>query len=220
MQRSRVRGVLILVVMTSLGAIGFVLGRTLVQQQKAQEALPTQDLLPEVSQRIRDFRRVKVSDGHKVWELTAREAQYFEDKNEVVVTGPEVAFYGDGDTVRMVGREGRVRLDGRELERLDVDGGVTVEVGDYTLRTEQAVYYREKESIIAPKGIRVDGNDVDMTGDVLVVDLGSQKIHVVGNVMTEFTRAALEQEQEGPPEPVSLAEHDARQPGDSRVATP
>jgi LPS export ABC transporter protein LptC len=218
--RSRVRGVLIVVVMASLGAIGFVLGRTLVQQKEAEKALPTQDLLPEVSQRIRDFRRVKVSDGHKVWELTAKEAQYFEDKNEVVVTGPEVAFYGDGDTVRLVGREGRVRLDGRELERLDVDGGVTVEVGDYRLETDQAVYYRDKESIIAPKGIRVAGNDVDMTGDVLVVDLGSQKIHVVGNVTTEFTRAALEPDQAGPPEPVSLAEHQNRTTGEQRVATP
>jgi lipopolysaccharide export system protein LptC len=176
--------------MSSLGALGFVLGRTLVQQQEAQKALPTQDLMPEVSQRIRDFRRVKVSDGHKVWELTAQEAQYFEEKNEVVVTGPEVAFYGD------------------------------VEVGDYRLETEQAVYHRDKESIIAAKGIRVAGKDVDMTGDVLVVDLGNQKIHVVGNVMTEFTRAALEQEQEGPPEPVSLAEHRARQSGEARVATP
>jgi LPS export ABC transporter protein LptC len=217
-RRSRVRGVLILVVMTSLGALGFVLGRTLVQQQEAEKALPTQDLLPDVSQRIRDFRRVKVSDGHKVWELTAKEAQYFEDRNEVVVTGPEVAFYGDGDTVRMVGREGRVRLDGRELDRLDVDGGVTVEVGDYRLETEQAVYHRDKQSIIAAKGIRVAGKDVDMTGDVLVVDLGSQKIHVVGSVITEFTRAALEQK--SPPEPVSLADHHGRGSGGARVATP
>lgn len=188
MHRRRLRGVLIVAVMGSLAALGFVLGRTLIQRDEAERALPTQDLLPEVSQRIREFRRVKVSDGRTVWELKAREAQYFEEQKEIVVTGPEVVFYGDGDPVRMVGREGRVRLDGRELDHLDVDGGVKVEVGDYRLETDQAIYYRDRNSIVAPNGIRVSGSEVDLTGDVLVVDLANQRVHVVGHVTTKFDR--------------------------------
>src|SRR5215470_9786051 len=126
-----------------------------MRHDQAERALPAQDLLPEVSQRIRDFRRVKVSDGRTVWELKANEAQYFEEQKEILVIHPEVAFYGDGDPVRMVGREGHVRLDGRELDWLNVDGGVQVSVGDYKLETEQAVYYRDRNSIVAPKGIHV-----------------------------------------------------------------
>jgi LPS export ABC transporter protein LptC len=203
--------------MASLAALGFVLGRTLVQREEAERSLPTQDLLPEVSQRIRDFRRVKVIDGRTLWELKAREAQYFEEQKEIVVTGPEVAFYGEGETVKMVGREGRVRLDGRELDRLDVDGGVEVEVGEYRLQTEQAVYYRDRNSIIAPKGIRVSGTEVHLTGDALVVDLASQRIHVVGNVTTKFDK--VPEEAGGPPAPqaVSLAEHAQ---GERDVASP
>jgi LPS export ABC transporter protein LptC len=216
-QRRRLRGVLIATVMASLTALGFVLGRTMVQRDRAERALPAQDLLPEVSQRIREFRRVKVSDGRTVWELKAREAQYFEEQKEIVVSDPEVAFYGDGDTVRMVGREGRVRLDGRELDRLDVDGGVRVEVGDYRLETEQAVYYRDRNSIVAPKGIRVSGSEVDLTGDVLVVDLGTQRIHVVGNVTTKFDRAEPEETASAPARAVTLAD---RHRGEPDVASP
>jgi LPS export ABC transporter protein LptC len=202
--------------MASLAALGFLLGRTLIQRDEAARALPAQDLLPEVSQRIRDFRRVKVSDGRTVWELKAREAQYFEDAKEIVVSDPEVAFYDDDDTVRMVGREGRVRLDGRELERLDVDGAVRVEVGDYRLETEQAVYYRDRNSIIAAKGIRVSGSEVDLTGDVLVVDLATQRIHVVGNVTTRFDRPPGTAPASAGAGSVSLA----RRRGEPNVASP
>lgn len=190
MRRGRVRAALIAVVMLSLGSLGFVLGRTLVERDRAERSLPAQDLLPEVSQRIREFRRVKVADGRKVWELKAREAQYFEAEAEVVVSDPEVAFYDEDETVRLVGREGRVKLDGTELAKLDLNGGVAVEVGGYRLETEQALYDRESNSIVAPKGIHISGSDVDLTGKVLVVELGAQRVRIVGNVKTTFERSA------------------------------
>jgi len=215
LQRRRLRAALIVAVMASLGTLGYVLGRTLIQHEAAERALPAQDLLPEVSQRIRDFRRVKVSDGHTVWELKASEAQYFEEKKEILVTGPEVAFYGNSDPVRMVGREGHVRLDGRELDWLKVEGGVQVEVGDYRLVTDQAVYDRSRNAIIAPKVIHVSGSDVDLTGDTLVVDLTAQRVHVVGSVRTKFARPPADGA--ASPEKVSLAD---RIPGGRDVVSP
>jgi len=215
LQRRQLRAALVVAVMASLGALGFVLGRTLIQREAAERALPAQDLLPDVSQRIRDFRRVKVSDGHTVWELKASEAQYFEEQKEILVTEPEVAFYGDGDPVRMVGREGHVRLDGRELDWLKVEGGVQVEAGGYRLVTDQAVYDRGRNAIIAPKGIHVSGSDVDLTGDALVVDLTSQRVHVVGNVTSKFARAPADGT--ASPEKVSLAD---RIPGGRDVVSP
>lgn len=189
MRRGRVRAVLIAAVMLALGSLGFVLGRTLVEREEAERSLPAPDLLPEVSQRIREFRRVKVSDGRKVWELKALEARYFEAQSEVLVIEPDVAFYDEDETVRLVGRQGRLKLDGAELEKLDLTGGVRVDVGGYHLETEQAVYDRASNAIVAPKGIHLSGSDVDLTGRVLVVELANQRVRVIGDVTTTFARS-------------------------------
>jgi len=42
-------------------------------------------VLPNVAQRIQNFHRVKVDNGRKVWEVSAREAQYLENEEVVVV---------------------------------------------------------------------------------------------------------------------------------------
>ena len=56
------------------------------------------DFLPQVAQRIQNFRRVKVKDGRTVWEITADDAQYFDKENAVVVRLPRVTFsMDDGD---------------------------------------------------------------------------------------------------------------------------
>ena len=51
------------------------------------------ELLPQVAQHIRNFRRVKVKDGRTIWEITAADAQYFEHQREIVV---QVMDHGGG----------------------------------------------------------------------------------------------------------------------------
>src|SRR5215475_5328246 len=83
LKRSRVRRALIACVVLALVSLGFILERTLSQRQEAEETASGVALSPAVSQRIRDFHRVKVRDGQTVWELTADEAQYFEEEGKV-----------------------------------------------------------------------------------------------------------------------------------------
>jgi len=130
LERTQVRRVLIVVVMLALGGLGFVLGRSMVGQRQA-EAPPPTDLEPDVTQRIKEFRRVKVKDGRKEWELTAQQAEFFTEQGEVAITGPKLAFYGgEGRDVEVKGREGRVFLTNGDVQRIELSGGIDVTVGD------------------------------------------------------------------------------------------
>src|SRR5690606_30815626 len=173
---SHVRLALIVAVMLALAGLGFVLGRTLVAQQVA-EAPPPPDLEPDVSQRMKEFRRVKVKDGRKVWELTAREAEYFASKGEVVVEEPKLAFFtDDGRNVAVTGHQGKIQLDGGNVKQIELDGGIDVTVGEYFLQTDRAIYVESLNAIVAPGDVSLTSPEISLAGNTMVLDIPSQRV--------------------------------------------
>jgi LPS export ABC transporter protein LptC len=177
-----------------------VLGRTVISHNEmAADPDPDGEMLPDVSQRITEFRRVKVKDGRKVWELTAKEAQYFEDRGEVMVERPEAAFYaGDGQQIRITGKQGRIATKGNDLEQIHLDGGIEVSVGPYRLETDNALYLQDTDSVYAPGRVKLSSDAISLEGDVMVLDLNTQRVKVMKGVTTTFRRApAAEKEKSG-----------------------
>jgi len=177
--------------MLALAGLGFVLGRTMINQQQAEEQTPAgSDLEADVSQRIREFRRVKVKDGRKEWELTAHEAEFFTELGEVAITGPKMAFYGgDGRSVEVKGREGRVFLTDGNVQRIELSGGIDVTVGDYFVQTDKAIYFENINSIAAPGEVRLKGSDIALAGQSMLLELGSQRVLFRNGVKTTFKGA-------------------------------
>lgn len=172
--------------MLALASLGFVLGRTIVSREAA-DAPREPNLEPEVSQRIKEFRRVKVKDGRKVWELTAQEAEYFADKGEVVVAGPKLAFYaGDGRNVEVKGSQGKIQLAGGDVKQIELDGGIDVTVGEYFVQTDRAIYFESLNSIVAPGDVRLMSSEITLAGQVMVLELGTQRVRFVKGVTTTF----------------------------------
>ncbi|MEW6271882.1 MAG: LPS export ABC transporter periplasmic protein LptC [Thermodesulfobacteriota bacterium] len=189
MQRSHVRRALIVGVMLALASLGFVLGRTLVSQQSAATP-PQPDLEPDVSQRIKEFRRVKVKDGRKVWELTAQEAEYFADKGEVVVEGPKLAFYaGDGRNIEVTGHQGKIQLAGGDVKQIELDGGIDVTVGEYFVQTDRAIYFESLNAIVAPGDVSLKSSELTLAGQTMVLELATQRVRFVKGVTTTFQGA-------------------------------
>lgn len=189
LERTQVRRVLIVGVMLALGGIGFLLGRSMVGQQQAKAPAPT-DLEPDVTQRIKEFRRVKVKDGRKEWELTAQQAEFFTEQGEVAITGPKLAFYGgEGRDVEVKGRDGRVFLTNGDVQRIELSGGIDVTVGDYFVETDSAVYFQNINSIAAPGEVRLKGSDIALTGQAMLLELGSQRVLFRNGVTTRFERS-------------------------------
>jgi len=164
---------------------GGLVARHLWNQRKGDLARQALDLLPEVAQRIRDFHRVKVDNGRKVWEVSASEAQYYEDEEMVVVKEPTVSFYlEDGRVVALRGNEGKVYLGGRDLQSVEMIGDIDVQLGEYALRAEKATYDRRSDAIVAPGEVEISGDSFDVRGEQMEVSVGSQTLKLSGGVET------------------------------------
>lgn len=206
MHRARMRAALIVVVLAVLTGIGFLIGRTMVQQRRADDATAETMFAPDVAQSIREFHRVKVEEGRTVWDLRADKADFL-DEGRVLVDVPEIAFFAeDGQSVHLTGATGEVTLEGPEVGRIDLRGGIEVTLGQYRLETPEASWVQSQNAVVATSGVDLRGGGVELTGDTMVVELGKRRVLVVGDVRTVLTRLEAA-------EPASGAESEPAEPG-------
>jgi len=194
--RRRARRIVVLLIVLILAAGGWLLGRSLWEQRKHDLAARAIELLPQAAHWVRDFRRSRVVDGKKVWEVAAREAQYYdnnkgepgqpplaEGKALVVVRGPYLSFYTKDDReFSLRGEEGRVYLDKRDIERVELRGGIEMKVDEYSLRTDTARYSRAEDVISTPGRVEIRGGDFELAGDRLMIDVSRRRLSLDGNV--------------------------------------
>lgn len=183
MRRTRLRTALLVVVAAAVGGIGVLVARSVRHRH-----LPVlgDDFLPQVAQRIQNFRRVKVKDGRPVWEITARDAQYFASDDALVVREPRMTFYLDEGTrqAHVAGAEGHLVLDGRDLRTLTLRGGVSVRLDDMELQTEEATYDRARDLITSSAMVTVHGRLLDVRGKGMEVEVGPQLVRLLDEVHT------------------------------------
>jgi LPS export ABC transporter protein LptC len=184
--RRRVRWGLGTLLLVAVGAVGVQLARNQWAQHLRSLRVSDLEFLPEAAQRIQNFRRVKMEGDRKAWEVAAREAQYFEDDRQIVVNEPEVSFYlkGDQGVVSIRGNEGTITLDGREMDRVAVEGGIEVRFKDYVVRTDRAVYERAADSVVSPTAVAIAGNGLEVRGGRMTVELEAQRLRLDGKVET------------------------------------
>jgi LPS export ABC transporter protein LptC len=185
--RTRLRWLVVGLLVVVLAAGGWLLQRDFAARRRAEQARPILDVLPNVAQRIQNFHRVKVDDGRKVWEVSAREAQYLEGEQMVVVDAPVVdVFLQDGRTVSLHGTGGKVFLHERELDRVELAGDIEVQLGDYAMHTDAAHYDAGRGVIVAPGEVRITGKEFDLVGQRMEVNVSSQQL-----VLSERVRTTL-----------------------------
>jgi len=186
MRRTRLRAALLIVVAAALTGIGALVTRSVTARRAHTLRALGSDFLPQVAQRIQNFHRVKVQHGRTVWELTAKDAQYFEKRSEIVVREPQMTFFLDGGARRahVTGAEGHVVLDGRELRSLTLRGSVSVRLDDLELETEEATYDHARDLITAPATVTVHGRTLDVRGRGMEVEVGPQHIRLLDDVHT------------------------------------
>ena len=184
MRRRRLRTALLMVVVAALGGIGFLVSRSVRRVEPLLEL--GADILPQVAQRIQNFRRVKVEKGRTVWEITAKDAQYLAQSDEVVVHEPRMRLYlkDGGRECQVTGSEGRLRLDGRELRGLTLRGSVQVLMDDLQLETEEATYDRERDLITSPSRVVIRGRSLEVEGQGMEISVGPQQVRLLDDVHT------------------------------------
>lgn len=174
----------------AVGAVGVQLVRSQWAQHLRSLRTAELDFLPQVAQRIQNFRRVKMEGDRKVWEVAAREAQYFEDDHQIVVDGPDVSFFvkDDQGVVSVKGTQGKILLEGREMDRVDLEGNIELRFRDYLVKTDRAFYQRADDTVVSPGAVVVTGDGLSLQGERMTVEMSSQRVRVEGKVRTVLER--------------------------------
>ena len=186
MRRSRLRVALLAVVAAALGGIALATWQNVRAKQPRTIADLGADFIPDVAQHIQNFRRVKIKDGKAVWEVRADDAQYFQGDRQIVVRKPQITFYmeEEGRRAELVGAEGRLTLDGKELEAVTLEGEVVLVIDDLEFRTEEAHYDHQKDLIAAPGIVTIHGKTLDVRGHGLEVDVTPRRVRLLRDVHT------------------------------------
>jgi len=173
--------------------VGYRLRVTMRQQQEAEAKVKeiAPDLTAMTEQRMQDFRRTKVRDGKKVWEIVARQARYSQERQEVIVEGPEFSLYlKDGEVIALKSQEARVHLDskGQEVSRIELKGNLEMRVGDFSIKTQEATFENERNTIVSDGTVQIDGPGLSVAGQGYMVDVAEKRLTLNADVQTTINK--------------------------------
>jgi LPS export ABC transporter protein LptC len=174
----------------SLGAVTYKVGESIwiakVKEIK-KNPLKALEYLPESALHMRDFRRSKIEDGRKVWEIVGDEANYYKDEKQAVIKNPRFFYYDKkGNTAETTGKVAKMFFNEKELEQLQLEGNIEVNYQGYTLKSEQAIYLPEEKRIILPGRSTVVSEGMAVEGSRMEVELEDKKVRLLQNVKTKI----------------------------------
>ena len=193
MSRHQIRfmlGITVLGLILALGYLSSQVGKDPATARLINE-LSTPDATAETMvQRMTEFRRVKMQDGKKVWEIVARQAHYFADTNAVVIDTPEISLYfSDGEAVALRCQEGTVHLNGEsDLLHIDLRGNLEIQMGAISLKTDQATYDHQKNTISSDGVMHIVGQGFTLEGKGYTVAVDTKQLTLKAEVYTTVTR--------------------------------
>ena len=152
----------------------------------------TEEALPELLQRLRDFHRVVTRNGQKLIEVSAKEASYFRDTSAVEIIEPKVLFFDKGEQVGEIsGGRGSMVVEDGSITSVEVEGGAKIAFVRFEITADDVFYDREAK-VVTTRGLAtLRSDEFVVTGSGLTVDLDGQVLTIPRGVRMEvFRRAA------------------------------
>jgi LPS export ABC transporter protein LptC len=194
MSRGQVRFLIASLVLLLLAVVGRGL---LINTERADDSALNPTLDPPTTseeQRMENFKRVKVRpDGKKAWEIVARKARYSPENHLVIVESPQFSFYPkDGESFSLRSREARILLTSDKKEdvmRVELSGDLEMQVSDYLIKTQEAIFETEQNRISSSGAVQIDGPGVTVAGQGYSVDVTNKYLTLDANVQTTLSRS-------------------------------
>jgi len=142
--------------------------------------------------KLQEFKRVEIRDGKKVWEVTAKQAQYYAEQQIAHVNDAQVVIHReDGNTVRFVSDAGKLFLAGETLIRAEMEGEITVSLDEsVTLNTDFAIYDSLSNKILVPGMVHISGERYEIEGEGMEVEVPSKRMKLLSKVSSVFESGA------------------------------
>jgi LPS export ABC transporter protein LptC len=189
MRKTR-RFILLIAILLSLGGVGYKVAETIVAnkvRELKRNPLRALDYLPESALRMKDFHRSKIENGRKVWEIFGDEASYNKEQKEAIVKKPRFYFYDKkGGTAETTGEVARIYINDKELEKMELQGGIQVSYQGYLLKSEEAVYVPAKDQIVLPSKVVMVSDGIEVEGSRMEVELQGKKVRLLHDVKTKL----------------------------------
>mgnify|MGYP003576186854 FL=1 len=189
------RALLLIAILISLGGVGYKVSEITRGAQKEIKANPLTalDYLPESTLQIKDFHRSKIENGRKVWELFGEEANYYKEQKEAVIKKPRFYYYNkQGEIAETTGEEAVIYLNEKELDKMELRGGIEVSFQGYVLKSDEANYTPANDQIVLPGRTIVVGEGISVEGARMEVELETKKIRMIQSVRTKIEPDKLE----------------------------
>jgi LPS export ABC transporter protein LptC len=188
--RRRNRLILLAVIFLSLGGVAYKVGESLwimKAEEIRKDPLKALEYLPESALQMKDFHRAKLENGKKMWELFGDEANYFKEQKQAIIKKPRFYYYNkQGEIIETTGATARLFFNEKELEKMQLEGGIQVTYQGYVLKSDEATYFADAGRIILPKRATVTGNGMEVEGSRMEVELEVKKVRLLQNVKTKI----------------------------------
>jgi LPS export ABC transporter protein LptC len=143
----------------------------------------TEEGLPQLLQRIRDFHRTVTRRGEKILEISAKEASYYRDRSAVEILEPKLVFFQNGERVGVIeAAKGWVVIEDAELVSAELEGAVRLELTKFQIKADSMRYDRRDERILARGITKVTSPELELSGKDLNFDLRAHRLTVDSGV--------------------------------------
>jgi LPS export ABC transporter protein LptC len=191
MSREQARFLVALTASVLLVVVGYYLISTLRAQRLKDQNIADlrKDVFPDAAQRMQRFRRAKIVDGQKVWEIAANQARYLEEDHLIILEKPDVTLYvKDESPVVLRCQEGRVHLnDQQDISTMELTGDVEVQVNDFIITTPTAVYDQARDLISSSASLHIVGRGLEVEGREYTVKVSEKRLNLHADVRTTMT---------------------------------
>ena len=145
-------------------------------------------LIPGSLYHVHNFHWTQMHGGEKEWILTARDANYSNDKTSLILNEPVVTLVSqDGKPITVKARNARLELEGaNKVKRATLSGGTEIHYGDFVMNTDVATFIPDSDQVDAPGFVTIEGEGIKVTGIGMTGHTKTRQFELLKEVSTHI----------------------------------
>ena len=144
-------------------------------------------LIPGSLHHFHDFHWTQMKAGEQQWVLSARDANYSNDKTSLILDDPVVTLVSkDGKPVTVKAPRAVLDLDGSKVKRATLSGGTQIHYGDFVVNTDQATFLPDADQVDAPGAVTIEGEGIKVTGVGMTGHTKTRQFELLKQVTTDI----------------------------------
>jgi len=122
-------------------------------------------LMPGSLYHVHNFHWTQMKAGEQEWVLSARDANYSNDKTSLILDDPVVTLVSkDGKPVTVKAPKAVLELEGSKVKRATLSGGTQIQYGDFLMTTDKATFLPDADQVDAPGLVTIEGEGIKVSG--------------------------------------------------------